>query len=311
MRHVLPVLAAAILASTCLIAGDAPVAVESARPQVVITTNLGAITVELFADEAPETVANFIGLAEGTKPFTDPKTGMEAKRPFYDGLIFHRVIAGFMIQGGCPLGQGNSGPGYKFKDEFSAKALGLDVEKAMVGDDLNPQCKYQIQDFMRVVLHPRMAALGITQQSSDAEKQQVFDKVLVEVRAMSLKDFYEKLGYQYNDALPGAHKPLRGCLAMANSGPNTNGSQFFINLVDTPHLTGKHTVFGRVVVGMEVVDAIGGTPTGQGDKPVTPVVVTSIRRPGVAIAVPAPAAPTAPTVTPAPAPAAPAPAPKP
>ncbi len=307
MRHVLLILATVALSSANLIAGEAVPAAESNRQQVVIATSLGDIKVELFADEAPETVANFIGLAEGTKPFTDPKTGMEAKRPFYDGLVFHRVIAGFMIQGGCPLGTGSSGPGYKFKDEFSAKALGLDVEKAMVGDDLNPQCKYQVQDFMRVVLHPRMEVLGITQQSSEAEKQQVFDKVLVEVRALTLKDFYEKLGYQYNDALPGAHKPRRGCLAMANSGPNTNGSQFFINLVDTPHLTGKHTVFGQVVAGMEVVDAIGGTPVVAGDKPQTPVVITSIRRPGVAVAAPAPVAPVVPAVAPAPV----APAPKP
>jgi peptidyl-prolyl cis-trans isomerase A (cyclophilin A) len=300
MRQLLPLLAAAVLVSANLAAGEA----APNRPQAVITTSLGAITVELFADEAPETVANFIGLAEGTKPFTDPRTGMEAKRPYYDGLVFHRVIKGFMIQGGCPLGTGTSGPGYQFKDEFSAKALGLDVEKAMVGDDLNPQCKYQVQDFMRVVLHPRMEALGITQQSSEADKQQAFDKVLVEMRALTLKDFYAKLGYQYNDALPGGHKPLRGCLAMANSGPNTNGSQFFIDLVDTPHLTGKHTVFGQVVAGMEVVDAIGNVAVGPGDKPQTPVVITSVRRPGVVL--PAPAA-----TPPAPAPATPAPTPAP
>ena len=101
--------------------------------RVVITTSMGAVVAELFDDEAPVTVANFLGLAQGEKAFTDPKTNMETKRPFYDGLIFHRVIKGFMIQGGCPLGQGSSGPGYKFKDEINAKSLGLDREMAFVG----------------------------------------------------------------------------------------------------------------------------------------------------------------------------------
>jgi len=156
------------------------------------TTPLGKFTVKLFDQDAPKTVANFVGLAEGTKEWTDPKTGAKVKKPFYEGLIFHRVISGFMIQGGCPLGQGIGGPGYKFEDEFSPK-----------------------------LRHSK-----------------------------------------------------EGILSMANSGPNTNGSQFFITLGPTPHLDNKHSVFGEVVEGMDVVRKIGTTPTGAGDRPVTPVTMS-------------------------------------
>ena len=284
------VLAWLILSFTAVLMAELR-AEDAAKPaathtRVVITTSLGTIVAELFDDEAPVTVANFLGLAEGEKAFTDPTTNMEAKRPFYDGLIFHRVIKGFMIQGGCPLGQGNSGPGYKFKDEINAKSLGLDKAMAMVGDDLNPLCAYMQRDFMRVVLRPKMEALGITAESTMEAKEKAFQAVLKEARALSLQDFFEKLGYLYDPSLPPSHKPVRGSLAMANSGPGTNGSQFFINLGETPHLTGKHTVFGQVVGGMEVVDAIGTVAVGEGDRPTVPVVIQSIRRekkPGVTV----------------------------
>ena len=156
------------------------------------TTPLGKFTVKLFDQDAPKTVANFVGLAEGTKEWTDPKTGAKVKKPLYEGLIFHRVINGFMIQGGDPLGQGIGGPGYKFEDEFSPK-----------------------------LRHSK-----------------------------------------------------EGILSMANSGPNTNGSQFFITLGPTSHLDNKHSVFGEVVEGMDVVRKIGATPVGAGDRPVTPVTMS-------------------------------------
>jgi peptidyl-prolyl cis-trans isomerase A (cyclophilin A) len=159
------------------------------------TTSEGSFTVRLFEDEAPATVANFVGLAEGTKEWTDPKNGQKVKRPYYNGLVFHRVIEGFMIQGGDPLGTGTGGPGYKFADEFSPKA--------------------------------RHGKAGI--------------------------------------------------LSMANSGPNTNGGQFFITLAATPWLDNKHSVFGEVVDGLEVIKKIGSTPTSKpGDRPVKPITVQSV-----------------------------------
>jgi len=159
------------------------------------TTSEGVFTVRLFDDKAPKTVENFVGLAEGTKEWTDPKTNQKVKRPFYDGLIFHRVIEGFMIQGGDPLGSGMGGPGFKFGDEF----------------------------------HPTL---------------------------------------RHGKA---------GILSMANAGPGTNGSQFFITLDATPWLDNKHTVFGEVVSGMDVIKKIGSTKTSKpGDRPVTPIVVKKV-----------------------------------
>lgn len=159
------------------------------------TTSEGRFRVRLFDEDAPKTVANFVGLAEGTLEFTDPTTRQKAKRPFYDGLMFHRVIAGFMIQGGDPLGTGTGGPGYQFADEFS----------------------------------PTLRHRGA------------------------------------------------GTLSMANAGPNTNGSQFFVTLAATPWLDNRHTVFGEVVEGLDVVQKIGKAPTRQpGDRPVTQVTIESI-----------------------------------
>ena len=157
-------------------------------------TTEGNFTIRLFDQEAPKTVDNFIGLAEGTREWTDPRTNQKVKTPYYDNVIFHRVIDGFMIQGGDPLGQGIGGPGYTFADEFHPKA-------------------------------------------------------------------------RHNKA---------GILSMANRGPNTNGGQFFITLGPTPHLDDRHTVFGEVVEGMDVVRKIGSTATGERDRPVKDIVVTSV-----------------------------------
>jgi peptidyl-prolyl cis-trans isomerase A (cyclophilin A) len=157
-------------------------------------TSEGSFTIRLFAEEVPNTVANFTGLAEGTKAFTDPATGKKVTRPYYDGQIFHRIIDGFMIQGGDPLEQGIGGPGYEFADEF----------------------------------HPSL---------------------------------------RHDQA---------GVLSMANRGPNTNGSQFFITLAATPHLDNRHSMFGRVVEGLDIVKRIGRVRTDGRDKPFTDVVINSI-----------------------------------
>lgn len=159
-------------------------------------TSLGNFSIQLFADRAPKTVANFVGLANGTKVWVDAKTKQQrTNAPFYNGLVFHRIIKDFMIQGGCPLGTGTGGPGYRFEDEF----------------------------------HPTLKHDG------------------------------------------------PGVLSMANSGPGTNGSQFFITHKATPWLDGKHTVFGKVVSGMDVVDKIANSPTGPQDRPISPITILEVR----------------------------------
>jgi peptidyl-prolyl cis-trans isomerase A (cyclophilin A) len=159
-------------------------------------TTLGDIVIELLPDYAPKTVANFVELATGAKEWTDPRTGKKSNENLYDGTVFHRVISGFMIQGGDPLGQGFGGPGYSFADEFHGELQ--------------------------------------------------FDRPYI--------------------------------LAMANSGPNSNGSQFFITTVPTTWLQGKHTIFGAVTDAdsQKVVLAIEAVPTGANDKPIEPVVISSI-----------------------------------
>lgn len=150
--------------------------------------------IRLLEKEAPKTVANFLGLAEGTKEFRDAKSGQKAKRPFYDGLAFHRVIPNFMIQGGCPLGTGTGDPGYKFEDEFHG----------------------------------------------------------------SLRH----------------DKP--GKLSMANSGPNTNGSQFFLTVAATPWLDNHHTIFGEVIEGQDVADKISRAARDKNDRPLEAVVLQKV-----------------------------------
>ena len=157
-------------------------------------TTQGTIVIRLLPDQAPKTVRNFVELAQGAREWTDPRTGRVTTGKLYDGTIFHRVIPGFMIQGGDPLGTGRGGPGYQFADE----------------------------------IHPDL----------------VFDRPYL--------------------------------LAMANAGPGTNGSQFFITTVPTPHLNRRHTIFGEVIQGQEVVDQISHTATDGRDRPVQDVVLESV-----------------------------------
>lgn len=246
------------------------------NPVYVIKTSLGDIDVELFEDEAPKTASNFIGLAEGTKEFKDIKTGKKVKRPFYDGLIFHRVIKNFMIQGGCPLGNGTGGPGYTFDDEIDAKALGLDELKAF-DNRTGPHRFLMIrsqQDFERNLTIPIFKAMNIKSQKELDERK---DEFKARLEKLTIKEAYENMGYVYSEN-GSKHAPDRGSLTMANSGPNTNGSQIFINLVDTDWLAGKHTVFGKVIKGMDVIDNIGDVKVDSDNKPVKDVKIISIRR---------------------------------
>ncbi|MHC5038044.1 MAG: peptidylprolyl isomerase [Planctomycetota bacterium] len=225
------------------------------NPLFLIQTSMGEIVVELFFKEAPKTVKNLIELAEGKKEFTDPKTGEKTKRPFFDGLIFHRVIKNFMIQGGCPLGNGRGSPGYSFEDEINADALGLDKLK-VITEKGGPHPYLLIrtqQEFSQKVVSPLARKMGI---QSQEEFQKRIAEVQEKLKALTLKEAYENIGYKYNPERK-SHHLKKGILAMANSGANTNGSQFFLNLVDTPWLDGKHTAFGKVFKGFEVVEAIG------------------------------------------------------
>jgi cyclophilin family peptidyl-prolyl cis-trans isomerase len=245
------------------------------NPLIVISTNRGDMLLELFEDEAPQTVANFLGLANGTKAFTDPATGQQVMRPFYDGLIFHRVIDGFMIQGGSPTGDGEGTPGYEFADEINAESLGLDKMMLIDAQGVpNPVLGIRSQsDFQQRVLMPLYKKLGITSQESLTARVAEVDERL---RTMTVKENYELLGYRYITTVM-SRAPVRGVIAMANSGPDTNGSQFFINLADTEWLTGKHTVFGKVRAGLDVLDAIGKTPVNAESRPTQDVIIQSIR----------------------------------
>lgn len=212
------------------------------RSKVEIETKFGNIVIELY-DETPKHRDNFIKLVS---------------EKYYDDLIFHRVIKNFMIQGGCILGTGAGTPGYTFKDEINAQALGLDTELALEkqpeGFAFNPKLQS---------MHPQMVEryiiTGIAQRLNIMTEEQFKarqDEFLLALETLTMKEFYEFLGYKYSTTLK-SHEPKRGVIAMANRGANTNGAQFFINLVDTPWLVGKHTVFGKVIAGMNVVDKIG------------------------------------------------------
>ncbi len=249
---------------------------KSDNPVYIMKTSLGDIHIELFKNEAPKTVANFIELAEGTKEFTDSKTGKKTKGPFYENLIFHRVIKNFMIQGGCPLGTGTGDPGYKFPDEINAASLGLDKLKAM-DPAKGPHSYLMINSeamYNQCIFSPLLNSMNITSQEElDKRKPEVEKKLF----SLTLQDVYEHMGYVYSEELT-SHHLKRGCLAMANSGPNTNGSQFFLNLVDTDWLTGKHTVFGEVVKGMDVVDKISEIEVDKGSKPLKDIKIISISK---------------------------------
>jgi peptidyl-prolyl cis-trans isomerase A (cyclophilin A) len=164
-------------------------------PVATFITNHGSFAASLMPDHAPRTVENFVGLADGSKEWTDPRDGTLKAEPLYSGTVFHRVIEGFMIQGGDPTGSGTGGPGYRFDDECPPDG-------------------------------------------------------------------------------PTFNQP--GRLAMANSGPGTNGCQFFVTVAETPWLNGRHTIFGQVTEGYDVVEAISRLPSGPRDRPIDQVVIERV-----------------------------------
>ncbi len=251
------------------------------NPLALIKTSMGDIKVVLYVNEAPKTVANFLELAAGKKEWTDTTTKEKVTRPFFDGLIFHRCIKKFMIQGGCPLGTGTGSPGYKFDNEISARGLGLDKMKALEGGRPHGFLQVRTQaQFNGIVIRPLLKKWGIKSPEDFEKRKDEIQKKLQEiVPKLTIKDIYANQGFKFDDSRE-AHHPLRGCLAMANSGPGTNGSQFFINVVDTPWLAGKHTVFGGVVEGMDIVDKISNVEVGAGARPVEAVRIISVRAAG-------------------------------
>lgn len=243
--------------------------VNEKNPFVVIETSQGDIVAELYENAAPKTVDNMIGLAEGTKEFTDPESGSKVKRPYYDNVIFHRIIPNFMLQGGDILGNGTGGPGYKFEDEINADDLGLGDKK------LSDAPSYMQQSQVQMVLFKR---LNITSQETLDQKRHLLDAEYKKLLEMSVKDFLSEAGYDYNDQLK-SFSNQKYTLSMANAGPNTNGSQFFINTTDNTYLDGKHTVFGKVLKGRDVVDKIEKVKTDPStNKPLEDVVILKIRK---------------------------------
>lgn len=259
------------------------------NPLLVMETTRGDLLLELLPAEAPATVDNFLGLASGTKPFIDPYTGVETMRPFYEGLVFHRVVGGFVIQAGSPDGSSAGGPGYTFADEINASSLGLDQMQLLDPEGYpNPVLGIRSQqDFQQRVLEPLYAQMDITNKAAlEARVGAVEDRL----RTMTMKQANELLGYRYIESVQ-SRAPLRGVIAMANSGPDSNGSQFFITLADAPWLTGKHTVFGKVRAGFDTMDAIGKVRVDAQGRPQQDITILALRRidvPGAATSTPAP-----------------------
>lgn len=246
------------------------------NPLLVMETTRGDLLLELLPAEAPATVQNFLGLAEGTKGFVDPYTSAEEMRPFYDGLVFHRVVDGFVIQAGSPDATPDGGPGYAIADEINATSLGLDQMQLLDPEGYpNPVLGIRSpEDFQKRVLEPLYAQMGITSKSAlESRVAEVEDRL----RTMTMKQANELLGYRYIDSVQ-SRAPLRGVIGMANSGPDSNGSQFFITLADAPWLTGKHTIFGKVRAGFDTMDAIGKVRVDAQGRPLQDITILSVRR---------------------------------
>lgn len=237
------------------------------HPLMLIQTTRGDFVVELFPDETPNTVAHFVELAEGSGPY--------AATPYYNGLQIHRVVRDFVIQGGSANNDSSGDPGFSLADEMSADSLGLAV-MPLINAQGEPHPLLGIhnaEDFRHTVLEPLYENMGIRSEEALSARLAEVDERL---RSMSLQDFFELQGWRYTRARSRA--PTRGMIAMANKGPNTIGSQFFITLSDAPWLSGRVTVFGQVRAGMAVVEAIGRLPTGADERPLEPVTILGVSR---------------------------------
>ncbi len=244
---------------------------KDTNPVAVMETSLGTITIELYRHAAPKTVENFISLAKGEKEFTDAE-GKPAKRPYYDGLIFHRVIPNFMIQGGDIKGNGTGGPGYQFADEINAKALGLDKIKV----SSSPMARNEVA---QVVRNDIFKKLNIKSQADLTAKMKEAEAMLKTEQDKwgnkSLEELFIARGVTYTPNLE-SESNTKGSLSMANAGPNTNGSQFFVSVVDNLYLDGKHTVFGRVLAGLDIAENITKVERDQQDRPKTSVILKKL-----------------------------------
>jgi len=275
-RHLLPLLILALFGGLLVSCAAAtgpllPPKQEGKALYADLVTSEGAITVRLLEDDTPVTVSNFVGLATGKKEWTTPD-GKKVRKPFYDGLIFHRVISNFMLQGGCPKGDGTGGPGYAFQDEVGKPTP---VEGPITNEILT------FSVWQRYIL-PYIAK---HKDDANPEVKRLYDTVLREQKGTALMgrsvdDIRKLTGDTNRYAYPVLIAPVAyGTLCMANSGPNSNGSQFFIvtKTDGCDWLNGKHTVFGVVTKGMDIAHRIESVPKNGSDKPLTPVVIKAVK----------------------------------
>lgn len=257
--------------STALLAMEDP-----QNPLIRVSTSQGEIYLELFPQEAPENVANFIALAEGEKAFTNPDTGEAIQARYYNGMRFHRVIPGFVIQAGSPAYNPLGLQVSLLEDEINADSLGLDQIPALnpdgsFADMLNIESK---SDLHEEILTPIYEFRNLVDAESVLGSQY---QVLDILQNLTVKSVYENQGYRYDDSL--LSRPIeRGTVAMANSGPDRNGPEFFISLADAPWLTGRHTAIGKVVEGQSVMDTIGNTAIDPDQFSSLSTLIYSIRR---------------------------------
>jgi peptidyl-prolyl cis-trans isomerase A (cyclophilin A) len=228
---------------------------DSSNPLLQISTSRGNVFAELYPDEAPQNVRRFLSLAAGEIELVDRNTDTIFKPRYYDGMSFHRVIPGILIQAGSPAYNPLGAPGDLLEDEINANILGLDKENVLLPDSTtNPILNITSADeFSKQLLQPLYKSMNI-ETAEDLLGQE--ENIARRLRTMTIKELYQLLGYTYSEA--NVSRPIQsGVLALANSGPNSNGPEFFISVANLEHLSGKYTAIGSVIEGMDVVGNIG------------------------------------------------------